>query len=88
VLAQITRNNFFLWKDKDKKEVWTDKNHNKQRKSCANTNHKKHFFLWKEKDKKLVWVDTKHNKQKNVFTQITNKGAQANLSTHKYSLGI
>ena len=30
VLAQITRDNFFLWKDKDKKEVCVDTNHNKQ----------------------------------------------------------
>ena len=28
VLAQITRDNFFLWKDKDKKEVCVDTNHN------------------------------------------------------------
>ena len=30
MLAQITRDNFFLWKDKDKKEVCVDTNHNKQ----------------------------------------------------------
>ena len=40
VLAQITRDNFFLQKDKDKKEVCVGTNQNKQIQKYASTNHK------------------------------------------------
>ena len=40
VLAQIIRDNFFLWKDKDINLAWASTNHNKQRKMWASTNDK------------------------------------------------
>ena len=69
VLAQITRDNFFLWKDKEKNLAWLSINLNKQRKSCVSTNHKKQFFfLWKDKNKNLVWACTYHNEQTTTFS--------------------
>ena len=57
VLAQITRDNFFLWKDKDKNLVWTCTNHNKQMKMSVSTKHKKQFFSMKGQGQKcgLCW---------------------------------
>jgi hypothetical protein len=46
VLAQITRDNFFLWKDKDKKEVCVDTNYNQQISRSISTNHKRQFFFY------------------------------------------
>ena len=62
VLAQITRDNFFLWKDKDKNLVYVGTNHKKQISTCFSIDHKRQFFLWKDNDKKEVCVGTNQNK--------------------------
>ena len=80
VLSQITTNNFFLWKDKDKNLFWAGTNHNKQRKSCVSTNHKKYFFSTKGPGQKIgvglhrsQWTDYNffyRNTKTNLSTQI------------------
>ena len=52
MLAQITRNNFFYKKDKDKNLV------------CANTNHKKEFFSMEGQEQKYGVCWHKSQKQR------------------------
>jgi len=66
VLAQITKDNFFLWKDKDKNLVRVSTiTNNKEITNTTNIRQgvlaqitKDNFFLWKDKDKNLVRVST------------------------------
>ena len=61
VLPQITRDIFFLWKDKNKILVWADTiTRNKGQGVLAQIT-KDNFFLWKDKDKNLLWAGTNHN---------------------------
>ena len=61
VLAQITLNNFFLCKDKDKNEMCVGTNQNYQSSWSVSTNHKRQFFFF-ERTRTKTWC---------MLTQIT-----------------
>ena len=74
VLAQITRDNFFLWKDKDKNLVYVGTNHKKNRfQHVLAQITRDNFFLWKDNDKKEVCVGTNQNKQIQKYASTNHK---------------
>ena len=69
-IGQSTKDNFFLWKDKDKNLVWADTKHNKHKTRCVSTNHKGQFLSMEGQGYKLGEGTKKSQETYNKATHI------------------